>query len=50
MNALPLQFLALILAGWVKRARQDVIGCFQAKRTERGRVVQTESRAHFQVA
>lgn len=29
MNALPLQFLALILAGWVNRAQQDVIDYLQ---------------------
>jgi hypothetical protein len=29
MNALPLQFLMLIFAGWVNRHQQDVIGYLQ---------------------
>ncbi len=29
MNALPLQFLMLIFAGWVNRHQQDVIEYFQ---------------------
>jgi hypothetical protein len=29
MNTLPLHFLMLILAGWVNRHQQDVIGYLQ---------------------
>jgi hypothetical protein len=31
MSGLPLQALALILAGWVNRAQQDVIDCLQGE-------------------
>ncbi len=39
MNTMQLQFLMLILAGWVKRSQQDVIEYLQEESSRRGEIL-----------